>query len=291
MNKREVFGVEKQAKEYLGIVLGALLISMGLYFFWMPSELAAGGVSGLAIVIKALLPKIPIGFIILCLDIVMFTIGFMVLGKSFGVRSIVCSFSVSILMMLLEYIFPNVGIISKDTLIILIFGTFFIAAGQALVFNLEASSGGTDIIAKIITKYSGLNIGVALLIADLTVVVLAIGIFGIEKGLYAALGVVINSTLIDYIIEGLNVQKYLMVIPSNEEKGQAINMYILEKLERGVTIYRAEGGYSGSSKMVITTVVDRREFVALKKQIIALDEMSFVTIQNLHEVVGEGFKS
>lgn len=281
--------MKQSIKEYIGIILGALLIAIGLYFFWAPSNLAAGGVSGLAIVLKAIFPVVPIGVIIFILDCIMFMIGFIILGKSFGFRSLICSISVSCIMTILEIIWPNWQPISDDLLILLIFGALFIAIGQAIVFNLEASSGGTDIIAKIITKYIRLNIGTALMIADMTVVLLAIGIFGIEKGLYAALGVLITTNLIDYLISGFNVQRYVLIVPSEIEKVGEINHYILETLKRGATTYKAEGAYSKAPKQVIATVIDRREFIELKKQIVKIDPLAFMTVQNLHEVIGEGF--
>ncbi|QEH68869.1 YitT family protein [Cellulosilyticum sp. ST5] len=282
--------MKQLVKEYIGIIIGALLIAIGLYFFWAPSNLAAGGVSGLAIVLKALFPIVPIGILIFILDCLMFMIGFIMLGKSFGLRSLMCSLSVSVLMTGLEFIWPNWQPISDDLLILLIFGALFIAIGQALVFNLEASSGGTDIIAKMITQYTHLNIGTSLMIADMIVVLLAMGIFGLEKGLYAALGVLITTNLIDYLISGFNVQRYVMIIPSSSDKVQPINTYILETLERGATIYTAEGAYSKNPKQVITTVIDRKEFIDLKRKLIKIDPLAFMTVQNLHEVVGEGFK-
>ncbi len=281
--------MKDQIKDYLGIIIGALFIATGLYFFWAPSDLAAGGVSGLAIVLKAIIPGVPIGILILILDAIMFTIGFIALGKSFGVRSLMCSISVSVIMTGFEAIIPEVQPISEDLLILLIFGGLLIAIGQALVFNLEASSGGTDIVAKIITKHSSLNIGSALMIADIFVVILATTIFGLEKGLYAALGVLITTNLIDYLISGFNVQRYVMIIPSNSIKVNAINNFILEHLERGATIYKAEGAYSGNTKRVITTVIGRREFIELRKFVLKEDEQAFMTVQNLHETVGEGF--
>lgn len=283
--------MKTKGKTYLGILIGALLIAVGLYFFWAPSNLAAGGVSGLAIVIKALIPMIPIGVIIFALDIIMFTIGFLVLGKSFGVRSLACSLSVSVLTTLLELIWPRWQPMSSDALLVLIFGALLIALGQAIVFNLEASSGGTDIIAKIIAKYTHLNIGTSLLLADMTVVLFAISVLGLEKGLYAALGVVLTTQLIDYFISGFNVQKYVMIIPSNEEKGQLVNAYILHQLKRGATIYEGQGAYSSKHRQIITTVIDRKEFVTLRKQVMAIDTAAFMTVQNLHEVIGEGFES
>lgn len=281
--------MQEKMKTYGGILIGALLIAAGIYFFWAPSSLAAGGVSGLAVIVKALLKTIPIGIIIFVLDMIMFIIGFIFLGKSFGVKSLYCSISVSVITTLLEAVWPNWQPIGNDLLLQLIFGCLLIAIGQAIVFNLDASSGGTDIIAKIINKYTQLNIGTSLMIADMTVVILAIGILGLEKGLYAALGVVITSNLIDYFISGFTVQRYVMIIPSNKECAERINQFILEDLDRGATIYHGEGAYSQEDKRIITTVVDRKEFLDLKKEVLVLDPHAFVTVQNLHEVVGEGF--
>lgn len=281
--------MKNKIKNYIMLLLGALLIAIGLYFFWAPSDLAAGGVSGLSIVVKALLPGIPIGVIIFVLDMIMFTIGFMILGKSFGARSLLCSISVSVMMTLMEWIWPNWHPISEDLLILLLFGALFIALGQSIAFNMGASSGGTDILAKVITQYTAFNIGTALMIADMVVVLLAMSLFGLEKGLYAALGVIITTTLIDYIISGLNIQKYVVIIPSSEDKIENISAYILEELERGATIYQAEGAYSKTPKKVITTVIDRKEFIELRRHILQIDATAFMTVQNLHEVIGEGF--
>lgn len=282
--------MKKNVSDYLKIFLGSLLIAAGIYYFWAPAQLAAGGISGLAIVVQYILKDIPISLIILCLDAMMFVIGFLVLGKNFGIRSISSSLSIVIATRLYEIITPNISPLSEDNLIILIFGVICISLGQAIVFNQEASSGGTDIIAKIISKYTHLNIGVSLLIADMVVVILATSTFGIEKGLYAALGVLMTGMLIDYFISGFNVQKYLMIIPSNDESCDLINHYILQDLERGATIYKAEGAYSKSPKRVLTTVVSRSEFIQIKQYVNSVDANAFVTVQNLHEVLGEGFK-
>lgn len=272
-----------------GILLGALLIAVGLYFFWAPSSLAAGGVSGLAIVIKALLPFIPIGVIIFALDTIMFAIGFLTLGKSFGVKSLFCSLSVSILTTILEFIWPVWQPIGDDLLLQLIFGALLIALGQAIVFNLDASSGGTDIIAKIISKYTRLPIGFSLMIADMVVVLFATLILGLEKGLYAALGVIGTTQLIDYFISGLEIKRYIMIVPTSHEMGKLISSYILDELGRGATIYKGTGAYSNEEKEIITTVIDRKEFVELRRELLRIDPNAFMTAQNLHEVIGEGF--
>lgn len=282
--------MKNKSKVGLGIILGALCIAVGLYFFWAPSRLAAGGVSGLAIVIKALVPQMPIGIIILALDIVMFTLGFIVLGKSFGLKSLACSLSVSIITTLLELIWPQWQPISEDSLLVLICGALFIALGQAIVFNLEASSGGTDIIAKIISQFTQLNIGLSLMIADMIVVLFATSLLGLEKGLYAALGVILTTQLIDYFISGFDIKRYVIIVPSSKAEAEKINLYILEVLKRGATLYTGKGGYSKEERHIITTVIDRKEFIELKKTVLSIDPQAFMTIHNLHEVIGEGFQ-
>lgn len=286
MKSERVNRMNIKVKEYSMITIGALLIACGLYFFLASAHLAAGGISGLSIVVKELLPVIPIGFIMLVLNVIMFIIGFLIIGKNFGVKTIYCSMGISVFMMIFEHIMPVTEPISHDMLIILIFGMILTSTGQALIFNNGASSGGTDIIAKIIIKFFPMNIGTALQIADFAIICAAIGVFGIEKGLYALLGIIINGFLVDYFIDGFNVAKLVMIISA---KTQEVTDYIINDLDRSATVYAAKGAYSNQEKKVITTVVNRRQFVQLKNHINAIDPNAFVTVQQLHEVMGEGF--
>lgn len=273
-------------KEYIIITIGGLLIASGLYFFLAPTQLAAGGISGLSIVFKEIFPYLSLGSIMLVLEVVMFTLGFIVIGKKFGIKTIYCSFSISIFMIILERILPIATSFSKDTIVMLIFGILFTSGGQALIFNQSASSGGTDIIAMIITKFININIGFALQIADFFVICAAIGVFGIEKGLYALLGVLLNGLLVDYFIAGFNVAKLVVIVSAKTEE---INQYIINQLDRSATVYAATGAYTKQEKQVVTTVVDRRQFIQLKNYITSIDPAAFVTVQQLHEVMGEGF--
>ena len=282
--------MKNQIEMYIKIILGSIGVAIGIYYFWAPAQFAGGGISGLAIVLQSIFTTIPISVLVFGLDVLMFLIGFIVLGAGFGVKSVSSSLSIALAMRIFEHLTPQVTILSQDRLVILIFGALFISFGQAVIFNQGASSGGTDIIAKIISKYVHLNIATSLLIADMAVVLLAISQFGMEKGLYAALGVVITTALIDRFISGFSVEKYVVIIPSDEKWEKDITSYILEDLGRGATKYEAEGAYSQKRKTVITTVVDRREFVLLKGRVSEIDENAFVTVQNLHEVMGEGFK-
>ncbi|OOB79846.1 MAG: hypothetical protein BEN18_02370 [Epulopiscium sp. Nuni2H_MBin001] len=278
-----------KAKGYLKILFGSALIAVGLYYFWAPAQLAGGGVSGLSIVVKELIPMVPISVIVFVLDMIMFLIGFLTLGRSFGMKSITSSLSIVIIMSICEFITPVAPVLSDDPLILLIFGCLIMSCGQATIFIQEGSSGGTDIIAKIISKFTNLKIGVSLILADMTVVLMALSVFGVEKGLYAALGVLLTSVLIDYFISGITVEKYVMIIPSTEEKCEKIQNFILHTLSRGATLYEAKGAYSLNPKTVITTALDRREFLKIRTYIKEIDEIAFVSVQDLHEVMGEGF--
>ncbi|OON97075.1 MAG: hypothetical protein ATN36_04190 [Epulopiscium sp. Nele67-Bin005] len=280
---------QETTKQYAKIIAGSASVAIGLHYFWAPAQLAGGGVSGLAIVLNAVFPALPISFAVFLLDSFMFTIGFLVLGKSFGIKSITSSFSIVIVMRILEVFSPNMMPLSDDTLILLIFGGLFMAFGQGVIFAQGASSGGTDIVAKIISKYTHLNIGTSLIFADMAVVLFATQVFGISKGLYAALGVLLTSVLIDYFISGFSVERYMMIIPSSPIYGEGISKYILENLERGATTYEAKGAFSQDKKSVITTIVDRREFIKVKQFIQSYDKDAFVNVQNLHEVLGNGF--
>lgn len=278
--------IQKNIKAYLVVTIGSLLISAGLYFFLAPAKLAVGGISGLSIVIKELLPAIPIGIIMLTLNVFMFIIGFLIIGKSFGVKTVYSSLTISLSMVLYEKIVVVTGAISQDTLIILIFGMLLTSIGQAMIFNQGASSGGTDIVAKIITKFFPMNIGKALQIADFFIICAAVSVFGIERGLYALLGIMLNGYLVDYIVAGFNVAKYVTVISS---KTKEVTDYIINDLNRSATVYAAKGAYSNQDREVITTVVNRRQFIQLKNHMSAIDPHAFVTVQQLHEVMGEGF--
>ncbi|OOB79802.1 MAG: hypothetical protein BEN19_07270, partial [Epulopiscium sp. Nuni2H_MBin003] len=263
-----------KAKGYLKILFGSALIAIGLYYFWAPAQLAGGGVSGLSVVVKELIPMVPISIIVFVLDMIMFLIGFFVLGKDFGVKSIASSLSIVAVMGICEIVTPTVPMLCQDPLVLLIFGCLIMSFGQAVIFIQEGSSGGTDIIAKIITKFTNLKIGTSLILADMTVVLLALSVLGVEKGLYAALGVLITSVLINYFISGIAVERYVMIIPSTEATSNSIQDFILNTLSRGATLYEAKGAYSQNPKTVITTALDRREFLKIRTYIKEIDDIA-----------------
>ncbi|NMM63197.1 YitT family protein [Clostridium sp. P21] len=280
--------MEKKLKSVFLILLGAFLVAFGTYFFLAPNEIAAGGISGAAIIINSIFPKIPIGILMMAMEIVLFTIGVIVIGPIFGGKTIFCSFSISGMMLILEELFPKIRPVSNDILVQLIFGILVCGLGMGIVFNQGASTGGTDIIGKIINKYFKISIGKSVLVPDIVVTIAAASIFGIDKGMYAVLGVLINSTIIDNVIKSFNTYKHVAII-SNEAEG--IKSYIVEKLKRSATIYYAKGAYKNHEKEVITTVLSRKEFLKLKDYIKIVDDKAFITVNEINEVLGEGFQN
>lgn len=277
----------KKFVEYVIITLGNFLVAAGMYFFLMPNNLAAGGVNGLGIIINSYFPSFPVGALMLIMNGILFIVAFIVIGTSFGSKTIYASLSLSGIILIFEKYWPINKPLTEDLLVELIFGILIAGIGMAIVFYQNASTGGTDIIAKIINKFLHINIGKALLLSDFSITLLAGITFGPRIGMYATLGVILNSFVIDSVIEGFNVCKEVVIISSKSEE---IKKFIMEQLGRGATIYTAKGAYTEKSKEVITTVLDNREFIRLKIFIKEIDKNAFLTIKNVHEALGEGFR-
>ena len=279
--------MKMKMKEFIFINIGLALLTIGIYFFLIPNNLAVGGVSGLAMVINHYFSFLSVGLLMLIMNFILFIAGFIFIGPHFGAKTIYSSFALSGMIWILEKIYPINAPMTNDLFIEMIFGILIGAVGMAIVFNQNASTGGTDIIAKILNKYFHFDIGKSLLIADFVVTILATLTFGAEKGMYALLGVILNGFMIDNVIEGLNVYKKVEIV---SKKGQQIKKFIIEELERGATLYTAKGAYTDEEKEIITTVVGKREFIKLKSFIKEIDKNAFIITYKVHETLGEGFK-
>lgn len=278
--------MKNRIMEYVLITLGAFLVAAGVYFFLVPSNLAVGGVSGLAIVLKAFFPGANIGILSLIMNGILFIVGFIFIGVGFGAKTIYSSMAISFFLGLMEILYPMQQAFSNDLFLVLVMGVLVSGSGIAIVFNQNASTGGTDIIAKILNKYFKISIGVGLFIADFFIVLAAGYVFGIEVFMYAFIGLILNGTVIDGMIEGFNTCVEVMII---SRESQAIQTYVMDTMERGVTVYQATGGYTKEQKEVLLTVVGKREFVQLRKFIKQIDRTAFITTKKAHEILGEGF--
>lgn len=272
-------------KEYAVITFGIILVAISVEYFFSPNNLAAGGVTGLAIVINNFFPKIGVGIITLIINIILFGVAFLFIDGNFGGRTIYSSLVLSLVMWIIERFF-NPFAITKDLIIATIFGTLISAFGMALVFNKNASTGGTDILAKLLNKFFHMDIGKALLLVDLIITLLGAYVFGMDLGFYSILSVIVLGITVDKFIEGFNSCKQVIIISKYSDK---ISEFILNELDRGCTCLKGIGGFSKEENFVIYTILNRNEFIKLKNHIREVDDKAFVTVGEVHEVLGEGF--
>lgn len=279
--------VSNQIKSYVIITIGILLVGIGMYFFLMPNNIAAGGANGIGIVLSHFIP-FDVGSIMIAVNVILFIISFILIGRDFGVKTIIASLGTSGTVKIFEWIFPNQASISGDIMLDLFCGVIISAVGIGIVFNQGASTGGTDIIGKIINKFTGIDIGKSVLYADLIITIAAGVAFGGRVGLYSLFGVIINGIIIDFTIDGMNLSKEVTIV---SKRSQEIISFIHNDLVKTCTLYHAEGAYSKEQIKVIVVIVDRRGLVSLKKFIREIDPNAFVWIKNANEVLGLGFKS
>lgn len=271
--------------EYIAISIGTIIMAISLNMFLEPNTIAPGGVSGLAIVIK----KLTNGFLKvdvtnLLINIPLFISGVIVLGKSFGAKTLYATFSLSFFIRIMPH-----SIATNNLLLASIFGGLLIGMGIGIVFKFGGTTGGTDLAASIINKYfPGISTAKIMMFIDLMVVVFA-GIVDkkIDTALYSIISLYILVKVIDQILEGISYEKAFIII---SEKPEELGKEILEEIDRGATVLKGKGMYTGLERDVLLCVVNRAEIIKLKEVIHELDKRAFVMVTDIHEVLGEGFK-
>jgi uncharacterized membrane-anchored protein YitT (DUF2179 family) len=272
-------------REYGMITAAIVVMSLGTYFFKFPNHFAFGGVSGLAAVINGM-TGISATLFTNIANFVLLIVGFMFLGRSVGVHTVFATLVMTVTLELLEALVPMNGPLTDEPLLELLFAVLLPAIGSAVLFNMAASSGGTDIIAMILRKYTDIHIGTALLIVDAASVFLAFFVFGAKVGLYSLLGLIGKSLGIDSLIENMNRCKCFTVICDDPVP---ICEYITNTLHRGATVYHAEGAFTHHRKTVIMSTVRPHEAVYLRNYIKKHENTAFIQITNSSEIIGKGF--
>lgn len=274
-----------RSKKTLSIVLNSLLLAFGMYFFLVKHDIASGGVTGISIVFSKWFTFFTVGQWNLVLNIILFIIAFLLMGSDFGRRSILSATIVSLGIMFFEKVFPD-AILSKDIIVNIFFGAGIVSYSLSRIFFNDASSGGTDIIAAVLNKFFSIRLAKCLFAIDFLVVMMAVTEFGIEKALYAVLTVIIQSVGFNYFIQGLGRKIAITVI---SDYSFDINKMLLNKYQRGVSLYKSEGGFSHKERDIILTVVPFRIFPSIRDDILEIDKNAFVFTHVISEVYGEGF--
>ena len=272
---------------FLQVNVGLLLTAIGIHFFKSPNHFAFGGTSGLSIVLAEVFPNSSVGDSMFLVNAVLVVAGLIGLGvKSMGI-TIYSSFALSAYVSLCEWVYPMTSAFTHDTFLELCFAVVLPAIGSAVVFNVGASTGGTDILAMILSKYTSLQIGRALLVSDLVLVLAAGFVFDIATFLYCLLGLFSKAFVVDSMIESINLRKQMTIVTSKPEE---VKGFILYQLHRSATEYHAQGAYTHEDVTVLLTVVTRRQAMLLRNFIRTADPHAFITIVNSSEVLGKGFR-
>ena len=276
----------KKIKSFMLMTVGCILLAVGVYFFKIPNGFATGGVTGIGTILAKITPISP-GAWIWGLNVFLLLMGFVFLGKQNGVKTIYCSMFYSAITYVLEFLVPITEPLSNQPLLELIYAMLLTSIGSALIFNADASSGGTDITALILKKYTSIDVGKALLAVDFIVAASAFVVFDIQTGLFSLLGLFAKAFIVDAVIDNLNTCKYFVVITDRREE---ISSFIMEALHHGVTVSNVMGEYTKQEKAMIHTVCKRIEAIKLRNKIKEIDPHAFIIITTSSEIIGRGFR-
>jgi uncharacterized membrane-anchored protein YitT (DUF2179 family) len=282
---------------YSLIVIGSLILAAGFVYFITPYKIVPGGVYGISIVIHymtkglfAFAPDgLPIGTMALIMNIPLTILGVKILGPKFGVKTVIGFVLTSVFMDLLTYFWGDIPLVANDALLSSIFGGVLVGFGLGLIFKAKATSGGSDIVAMIIAKYTRLPLGQLMIIVDSVIVLFGLAVFQDWKiPLYSWIVIFITGKVIDMVLEGISYDKTLFIV---SDKFEEIRDRIINDLNRGGTYIPGKGMYNGADKTIIFTVVNRREMALLEEYISQIDPEAFVTVIEAKEILGHGFKS
>lgn len=279
--------MKSKLKNFSLLTISTLIMAVGIYFFKFANNFTFGGITGIAVLVAKFLPISASDFSFV-VNILLLIIGWIVLGKSFAEKTAYSTILLSVSLSLLERIYPMSHPLTNEPLLELIFAILLPALGSAILFNIGASSGGTDVIAMILKKYTSIDIGKGLMISDLIFTLAGFLVFNVKTGLYSLFGLIMRSALIDNFIESFNHSKYFHVVTSN---ATCICDFIQNDLQRGATIVNATGAFTGDDKYIILTVLSPSQAVKLRNFIKEHDPKAFLLVSNTSEIIGKGFHS
>lgn len=271
--------------EYGLITVSIWIMVIGIYFFKFPNHFAFGGVTGFSTVFSQLLHCSASTFTTVA-NYALLVLGFIFLGKSVGIRTVYATIVMSVSLQALDALVPMHGTLTDQPMLELVFAIMLPAIGSAILFNIDASSGGTDVIAMILKKYTSMNIGSALMAADVAAVGLSFAMYGPSTGLFSIMGLVAKSMVVDNVIENMNLCKCFNIVC---EHPQAICDFIIHDLNRSATTFEARGAYSDAHKTVIMTTMRRSQAIRLRNFIRQQEPTAFIMIENSSEIIGKGF--
>lgn len=268
-------------KDYLVITFGIFIASVAVYFFLVPSGVTVGSASGFGVVLSHFIP-LPLSTITFIINVVLLVVGFIFIGKDFGIKTVYSSLSLSVFIGIFEIIFPNQQAIMGDQFVDMICYLFILAVGQAILFKCNASSGGLDIVGKIINKFFRIELGQAISMAGICVALMSAFTSDAKSVVLSLLGTYLSGIILDHFIFGFNIKRRVCILSKKEDE---IKEFILHQLHSGATIYEAIGAYDSKVRREIIAIVDKNEYSKLMNFISKTDPDAFLTVYNVNEVI------
>ena len=279
-------------KEYSVITFGILLVAIGAHFFKFPNAISTGGVTGIAVVLNQVIPFLSASNIVTILNTVLLVVGFIFLGKEFGIKTVYGSLLLSVMLEVLDVVAPMTAPLTNQPLLETLYAVAFPAAGSAILFYSGGSSGGTDIVAMIVRKFTNLDSGKALLASDVIFVLLTFYNFETKSmsmltGLLSLLGLLMKALVVDNLLESLNQSKKFLVITSQRD---VVENFITQELKRSATAWECEGSYTHNRVFAMLTVMNRYQAFRLRSFIKKVDPQAFIIITSTSDIIGKGFR-
>ena len=272
----------KVLKEYVMITVGIFIVAVSVYFFMVPGNIVMGSVTGLAMVLVQVIP-VSLSVMTLILNVICLILGYLLVGKEFGGKTVYASILMPAFLNIFERLFPNRSSLTDNIILDALSFIIIVSIGQVIMFNQNASSGGLDVIAKIMNKYFYFDLGKSVTIAGMAIVLSSVFFYDTVTLVVGALGTYFNGIVVDEYISGFSRKKKVSILSKKHEE---IKNYIMNEINRGVTIYTARGGYDNVERVELVTIVNKNEYEFLMKHIREVDEEAFVTVATISEVVG-----
>ena len=267
-------------KELLTITLGTLIVAAAVYFFMLPSHVSIGSGAALAMILSNFIP-LPVSAITLALNVILLIIGFLLIGPEFGAKTVYCAILMPVFMGVFEVIFPGFQSITQDPLLDVICYILVVGVGLAILFSCNASSGGLDIVAKIMNKYLRMDLGQAMSLSGMAVALASAVCYDSKTVVLSVLGTYFGGEIVDRFIFGMNIKRRVCIL---SPKVDDIIHYILYDLHSGASINLTIGAYDNVERREITAIVDKQEYRALMEYIRKVDPKAFVTVYAVSEV-------
>ena len=272
--------LRETVKDYLIITAATVIVACAVFFFLVPSHVSVGSISGLAIVTSNFIP-LPISAITMIYNVALLILGFLLVGPEFGGKTVYTSILLPIFLGILERMFPGFESIMGDAFLDMLMYVFVVSIGLAMLFTRNASSGGLDIVAKLMNKFLRMELGKAMSVSGMAVALSAALIYDAKTVVLSVLGTYLNGIVLDHFIFGIDKKRRVCILSPKLEE---IRQYILHELHSGATIYEVIGAYSNNVQQEIITVVDKSEYSKLMQYIYKVDPDAFVTIYTVNEV-------